>query len=100
MGWAGVKNGRLLALAAAEFYVLLTPDQGMEFQQNLATLPVSILIEHAHCNRIDDSLFSPVLHSARAPIGPLSLWMQTHERDVRVFEYRAASDGAMKTRRG
>lgn len=26
MGWAGVKNGKLLALAAAEFDVLLTAD--------------------------------------------------------------------------
>ena len=31
-GWASVKNGRLLALAAGEFDVLLTADKGMEYQ--------------------------------------------------------------------
>lgn len=41
-GWAGVKNGRLLALAAARFEVFLTMDQNLEFQQNLATLPVAV----------------------------------------------------------
>lgn len=55
MGWAGVKNGKLLALAAAtEFDVLLTADRGMEFQQNLATLPVSVLIVRAHSNRLEN----------------------------------------------
>ena len=29
MGWAGIKNGRLLALAAADFDVLLTADKGI-----------------------------------------------------------------------
>lgn len=55
MGWAGVKNGKLLALAsAAEFDVLLTADRGMEFQQNLATLPVSVLVVRAHSNRLEN----------------------------------------------
>lgn len=53
-GWASIKNGKLLALAADEFDVLLTADKGMEYQQNLATLPVSILIVLARSNRIED----------------------------------------------
>ena len=53
-GWASIKNGKLLALAAGEFDVLLTADKGMEYQQNLATLPVSILIVLARSNRIED----------------------------------------------
>ena len=32
-GWAGIKDGRLLALAAAEFDVLLTADKGIEYAQ-------------------------------------------------------------------
>ena len=39
-GWAGIKNGSLLALAAAEFDVLLTADKGIEYQQNIASLPL------------------------------------------------------------
>ena len=38
-GWAGVRNGRLLALAATRFEVFLTMDQNLEFQQNVATPP-------------------------------------------------------------
>lgn len=49
-----MKNGKLLALAAAEFDVLLTADKGMEFQQILATLPVSVLMWQAHSNRLED----------------------------------------------
>lgn len=41
-GWAGIKNGKLLALAA------------VEYQQNLATLPVAVLIVLANSNRLED----------------------------------------------
>ncbi len=53
-GWTSIKNGKLLALAAGEFDVLLTADKGMEYQQNLASLPVAILIVLARSNRIED----------------------------------------------
>jgi predicted nuclease of predicted toxin-antitoxin system len=53
-GWGGIKNGRLLALAATEFDVLLTADKGIEYQQNLATLPVAVLIVLANSNRLED----------------------------------------------
>ena len=33
-GWAGVKNGALLQLAATRFEVLLTVDRNLEYQQN------------------------------------------------------------------
>jgi hypothetical protein len=41
-GWASIKNGKLLALAAGEFDVLLTADKGMDQRQNLRTLVVAI----------------------------------------------------------
>ena len=31
MGWAGVKNGQLLALAEAEFDVFITVDRNLSF---------------------------------------------------------------------
>lgn len=52
-GWSGVKNGQLLALAAAKFDVFLTMDGGLEFQQNLATLPIAVLIVEAASNRME-----------------------------------------------
>jgi predicted nuclease of predicted toxin-antitoxin system len=53
-GWAGLKNGKLLATASVDFDVLLTADKSMEFQQNLVTLPMAILIMLAHSNRVED----------------------------------------------
>lgn len=52
-GWSGVKNGRLLALAATRFDVFLTADQNLEFQQNLSALPLAILVLVARSNRIE-----------------------------------------------
>lgn len=52
-GWAGVKNGKLLTLAAAQFDVFLTMDQNLEYQQNLAALPVAVLVIQAASNRIE-----------------------------------------------
>ena len=53
-GWKGVKNGKSLAAASADFDVLLTADKSMEFQQNLAQLPMCILIMLARSNRVED----------------------------------------------
>jgi predicted nuclease of predicted toxin-antitoxin system len=47
MGWSGVKNGELLALAAAEFECFLTVDANIESQQHLASLPIAILLVRA-----------------------------------------------------
>ena len=52
-GWSGIKNGELLALAAARFDVFLTMDGNLEFQQNLATLPIAVLVVEAVSNRME-----------------------------------------------
>ncbi len=44
MGWASVQNGELLRIAATRFDALLTADQNIEFQQNLASLPMSVVV--------------------------------------------------------
>ena len=73
-GWSSIKNGKLLALAASEFDVLLTADKGMEYQQNLAALPVSILIVLARSNRIEDLAAAvPAILSALAELPPRTL---------------------------
>ena len=53
MGWSGTRNGPLLALAAADFDVLLTADQNLEHQQNLRALPVAVAVLVAASNRIE-----------------------------------------------
>jgi hypothetical protein len=52
-GWAGIKNGDLLRRAAAEFDVLLTTDRGMEFQQNLQSLSIAIVVVAVGSNDVD-----------------------------------------------
>ena len=52
-GWSGVKNGKLLALVAAQFDVFLTMDGNLEYQRNLKTLPVAVLVIEAVSNRIE-----------------------------------------------
>ena len=73
-GWTSTKNGKLLALAAGEFDVLLTADKGMEYQQNLVSLPVSILIVLGRSNRIQDLACAvPAILSALAELQPRTL---------------------------
>ncbi len=43
-GWSGFKNGKLLALAAADFDAFVTVDKNLAFQQNLATLPIALVV--------------------------------------------------------
>ena len=44
MGWSGVKNGKLLALAAVEFDAFVTVDKNLPYQQNLTTLPIAVVV--------------------------------------------------------
>ncbi len=52
-GWSGVKNGKLLALAANEFDVFVTVDKNMPFQQNHLTLPIPVVVLHAASNELE-----------------------------------------------
>jgi hypothetical protein len=54
MGWAGVVNGRLLALAEAEFDVFITVDRNLSFQQNLPQFDIIVLVLQAPSNRLAD----------------------------------------------
>lgn len=44
-GWAGIKNGELLRLAASEGYdALISADKNMEYQQNAEELAILVVI--------------------------------------------------------
>ena len=43
-GWSGVKNGKLLALAATGFDAFITVDKNLSYQQNTSNLPVAVLV--------------------------------------------------------
>ena len=44
MGWSKLDNGSLLKVAEKEFDVLVTTDQNLRFQQNLAGSRIAILV--------------------------------------------------------
>ena len=52
MGWGGVKNGDLLVLAAKEFDAFLTVDKNLPYQQNVASLPVAVIVLEAYSNEL------------------------------------------------
>ena len=54
MGWAGVKNGKLLALAASEFDVFIIVDQNLSFQQNLSQFDIAVIVLQSPSNRLAD----------------------------------------------
>lgn len=54
LGWAGLKNGALLRQAVGRFDALITMDKNLQFQQNLATHAIAVVLIRARSNRIDD----------------------------------------------
>ena len=65
LGWAGLKNGKLLARAAQEnFDVLLTMDGSMASQQNLSKIKLAIVALRAPSNRLADT--SPLMPKVQA----------------------------------
>lgn len=72
-GWAGKKNGELLRLAATRFDVFVTADRGIAFQQNLAVLPLSIMVLRPRGNRLPPllALVPNILARLEQPLEPL-----------------------------
>lgn len=75
MNWGGIANGDLLARAAAEgFDALITVDAGIEFEQNLAALPCSVVIIQAESNAFEHiEPHLPALLQTLAALKPRSL---------------------------
>ncbi|GDY20148.1 hypothetical protein LBMAG56_14930 [Verrucomicrobiota bacterium] len=53
-GWAGIKNGKLLALAEKEFDVFVTMDGSLSSQQNLSRFNIAIIVLRAKSNQVQD----------------------------------------------
>ncbi len=43
-GFKGLKNGRLLHAMSSDFEVLVTVDQNLQYQQNLSTFAVAVIV--------------------------------------------------------
>ncbi len=71
MGWGGVKNGNLLALAAADFDAFVTVDKNLPYQQNISSLPIAIVVLDAYSNELPALLpLVPRLEQALATLAP------------------------------
>jgi predicted nuclease of predicted toxin-antitoxin system len=55
IGWAGLKNGALLAAAENRFEVLVTMDSNMVHQQNLPRFRIAVIALQARSNRLTDT---------------------------------------------
>jgi hypothetical protein len=69
MDWAGIESGELLRRAAAGgFDGLVTKNAGVQYEQNLANLPLAVVILHVPSNDIDDvrSLIPALLQALTA----------------------------------
>ena len=70
-GWSGVKNGKLLTLAATKFDAFITVDKNLPYQQNSTTLPVAVFVLDALSNELPYLLpLVPALEAALARYKP------------------------------
>ena len=76
VGWAGVKNGELMRLAAGQFDILLTVDRGVEYQQNFEGVLIAVIILHAPNN--DVALLRPLMPAVLAAMPHTRPGVVTH----------------------
>jgi hypothetical protein len=55
-GWSSYSNGQLLTLASGQFDVLVTADQNLPSQQNLAKFDIAVVVLVAQTNQMVDYL--------------------------------------------
>jgi predicted nuclease of predicted toxin-antitoxin system len=70
-GWAGFENGNLLRRASGTFDVLLTADQRLRYQQNVAQFEIGVVV----IETVDTTLgnlkrFLPEIHAAIESVTP------------------------------
>jgi len=63
MGWGGITNGKLLALAQEEFDVFVTVDQNIEHQLNLRKTRLGLLVVKVPDNKI--KFYEPIFAEMR-----------------------------------
>jgi hypothetical protein len=68
-GWKGFKNGALLRAAEADYDALITMDDNLPNQQNLASFALAIIILRARSKQLEHLL--ELVHSLLAALGDL-----------------------------
>jgi predicted nuclease of predicted toxin-antitoxin system len=75
-GWAGIKNGDLLALAQNEFDVLITVDRKISEEQDVKNFTIALVLLRATTNRLEHlrPLAGKILEKlSDAPAGAVSV---------------------------
>jgi hypothetical protein len=81
-GWQRLRNGNLLQQASTQFDVFLTIDKRLKHEQNLATLPIVVIVVMANTNRLVDLLpFVPEILQAISTIQPRAL-IEIHQQKL------------------
>lgn len=75
-GWAGLKNGALMGLAATQFDVLLTVDRNLEYQQNFSGLTIAVIVVDAPSNDIE--VLRPLMPQVREALQRAKSGIVTH----------------------
>ncbi len=55
IGWAGLKNGELLAQAELLFDIFITMDSNLAYQRNMANYKIAVIVLQANSNRLADT---------------------------------------------
>ena len=69
LGWAGLKNGALLAAADGVFDVFITTDKNLRHQQNLAKYNFAVVLLPTNRMRVVTPLI-PAIENALAALRP------------------------------
>ena len=69
MGWAGTKNGALLALAETQFDVFITTDKNLRYQQNLTGRRLAFILLPSNSVPVAVAVL-PAVEAALAAIRP------------------------------
>jgi hypothetical protein len=78
VGWAGVRNGEPLRLAAAAFDLMITVDRNLEYQQSFEGLSLAVIVVHAPSN--DVAVLRPLMPAVAAAITLIRPCSVTHVR--------------------
>lgn len=69
MGWTGMRNGELLAVAEGQFDVFITADKKLRYQQNLTGRRLAVLVLPSNQVPVVTALL-PAIEQALAAIQP------------------------------
>jgi hypothetical protein len=91
MGWSRLTNGELLAAAASCFDVLVTVDQNLQFQRNLAEILLPVIVLIAADNRLE-SLKAHAPHVQKILTTPLVPGLMRLDGSGRIEAIRGRTD--------